>query len=216
METPFPDRDLSEVQVETPNQGNETLTNVKTVVQESLGEDETRPQLKEPNQISTEIQTWTENLEQKNNDRIMKMRERMENMFEAILKEIRTNKSASTITKPRTEIKGTQDSQLSRSKSNRSNGVRASNVENSDTEDEDDHLLRESEMYELRNPPRPVYQNIPNLDETIVSNEDSEEEDYHMPLCFCSFLLFGFEVPANFVDTAKKTITCSVPRQTLS
>ena len=89
-------------------------------------------------------------------------------------------KSASTITKPRTQTNGIQDSQLLGSKSNRSNGVRASNVENSDTEDEDDHFLRESEMYELRNPARPFHQKIPNLDETIVSNEDSEEDDYHM------------------------------------
>ena len=30
--------------------------------------------------------------------------------------------------------------------------------------------------------------------------------------CFCSFLLFVVEVPANFVETAKRAITCSVPR----
>ena len=28
--------------------------------------------------------------------------------------------------------------------------------------------------------------------------------------CFCSFLLFVVEVPANFVETAKRAITCSV------
>ena len=130
METPSPDRDLSEVQLETPNQGNETLTNVNTVVQESLGTDEPRPQLVKPSQISTEIQTWTENFEQKNNDRILKMREEMEIKFEAILKEITTNKSASTITNPRSEMNGTRDSQSSESKNNRSYGVHASNVEN--------------------------------------------------------------------------------------
>ena len=101
----------------------------------------------------------------------------MENKFDAILKEIRTNKTTSTITNPRSEINGTQNSQPSGSKSNRSNGVHASNLENSDTEDEDDHPLRASEMHELRNAARPVYQNIPNLDGTIVSNEDSEEEE---------------------------------------
>ena len=61
-----------------------------------------------------------------------------------------------------------------------SNGVHASNIENSDTEDEDDHPLRASEMHELSNPARPIHQNIPNINETIVSNEDSEEKDYHM------------------------------------
>ena len=29
--------------------------------------------------------------------------------------------------------------------------------------------------------------------------------------CSCSFLLFVVEVPANFVETAKRAITCSVP-----
>ena len=108
------------------------------------------------------------------------MREEMENKFEAILKEIRTSKSASTITNPRSEVKGIQNFQPSGSKGNSSNGVCASNAENSDTEDEDDHPLRASEMHEPRDPARPVYQNIPYLDEIIVSNEDSEEEeDYH-------------------------------------
>ena len=69
METPSPDRDLSEVKVETSNQGNETLTNGNTIVQDSLGGNEVRPQLEEPSQISTGIQTWTKSFERKNNDR---------------------------------------------------------------------------------------------------------------------------------------------------
>ena len=179
-ETPSPERELSETQVETPMQGNETLTNVSTVIQEPLGENENRSSLIEPSQISNEIQVWTENFEQKNNDRIMKMREEMENKFDAILKEIRTSKTTSTITNPRSEINGMQNSQPSGSKSIRSNGVHASNIENSDTENEDDHPLRASDMRELRNPARPLCQNEPNLDGTIISEGDSEEEDYHM------------------------------------
>ena len=73
-----------------------------------------------------------------------------------------------------------QNSQPSGSKSVRSNGVHASNIENSDTEDEDDHPLRASQMHELRNSARPFHQNIQNINETIVSNEDSEEGGYHM------------------------------------
>ena len=34
-------------------------------------------------------------------------------------------------------------------------------------------------MHELRDPARPFCQNRFELDETLVSNEDSEEEDYH-------------------------------------
>ena len=178
-ETPSLDRDLSEAQVQTPMQGDETLTNVSTVIQEPLGENESRSELIEPSQVSNEIQAWTGNFEHKNNDRIMKMREEMGNKFDATLKEIRTNKTTSTITNPRSEITGTQNSQPSGSKSNRSNGVHASNIETSDIEDEDDHPLRASEMHELRNSARPVYQNMPNLDGTIVSNEDFGEENYH-------------------------------------
>ena len=44
-ETPSPDRDLGEAQVETSMQGNETLTNVSTVIQEPLGENESRSNL---------------------------------------------------------------------------------------------------------------------------------------------------------------------------
>ena len=178
-ETPSPDRDLSEAQVGTPMQGNEILTNVSTVIQEPLGENESRSNLIEPSQISNEIQVWTEDFEQKNIDRIMKMREEMEKKFDAIWKEIRTNKTTSTITNPRSEIDGIQNSRPSGSKSIRSNGVHASKIENSDTEDEDDHPLRASEMQELRSHARLIHQNIPNINETIVSNKDSEEEDYH-------------------------------------
>ena len=66
---------MSETQVATLNQCNGTLTNVNTDVQETLGGDNLRPQLIEPSQLGNETQAWTENFEQKNNDRIMKMRE---------------------------------------------------------------------------------------------------------------------------------------------
>ena len=77
---------MSKAQVETPNQGTEILTNVNTILQETLGNDETRPQLTQPCQMSKGIQTWTEIFDQKNYDRIMKMTEEKENKFEANLK----------------------------------------------------------------------------------------------------------------------------------
>ena len=70
----------------------------------------------------------------------MKMKEEMENQFEAILEEIRTNKSASTVTNSRSEINGIQNSQPSGSKHDRSTGVHASNVKRSDTENENHPL----------------------------------------------------------------------------
>ena len=68
----------------------------------------------------------------------MKLREEIENNFEAILKEIRTNKSISTVTKPRSNTNEFQNTKPSGSKSI-GIAVRASNVRNSDSED-DDHL----------------------------------------------------------------------------
>ena len=103
----------------------------------------------------------------------------MENKFDAILKEIRTSKTASTITNPRSEPNEIQNLQPSGSKNDKSSGVRSSNIENSDTENEDDHPFRASDIRELRNPARPLCQNAPNLDETLISEGDSEEEDYH-------------------------------------
>ena len=178
LETPSSGRDLSEAQVETPNKDNKTLINVNTVVQESLSGDETRPQLVESNQISNDIQAWTENVKQKNNDKIIKMRE-IEIKFDAILKEIRTNKSASTITSPISGMNGIQNHHPLGSKNERSNGVHASNTEDSDTKNEDDHPLRASDMRELRNLARPLDQSTLNLDETIISEEDSVEDAYH-------------------------------------
>ena len=145
---------MSEAQVETPNQGIETLTNYNTVHQQTLALDEIRPQLTEPCQKCKEMQMWTEIFEQYNNYRIMKMREGKENKFEAILKEIITTESASTTTNPRSEINRTQNNQPSGSKNVQSTGVHSSNVEISDTEVED-HPLRASDLRELRNPARP-------------------------------------------------------------
>ena len=78
METPSPDREVEVTQVGTPITGNETLTNVNTVVQGGLGENNLETQFTEPSQINNEIQVWTQIMEQKNNDRIEKMREEME------------------------------------------------------------------------------------------------------------------------------------------
>ena len=155
LETPSTDREFSAAQVETPDQGNETLPNFGTVVQESLGGAETRPQLVESSQISNDIQVCTENVEQKTNNRIMKMRKEMENKLDAVLKGMRTNRSASTIRNPRSEMNGIQNCQPSGSKNDRCNEVHASNVENSDTENEGDHPLRAPNMRELKNPARP-------------------------------------------------------------
>ena len=176
LETPSPSR---EENVETPNPGNMTLTNSNLVDQENLGPNTLENQLAEPSLISNEIQVWTQEMEKRNNDRIGKMREEIDSKFEAILKEIKTSKNASTITNLRSESNETQNTQPSGSR-DRSIGVHASVNDNSDSENEDSHPIRASNMHELRNPAKPFCQNRFELNETIVSNEDSEEEEYHM------------------------------------
>ena len=92
----------------------------------------------EPSQTSNEIQAWTESFEHKNSDRLMKMREEMENKFHAILKEISTSKTASTITNSRFELNGSQNSQPSGSKNDKSSGVEYA------------HLIKKTQILKMR------------------------------------------------------------------
>ena len=111
LATPSPDRNLSEAQVETPNPGNVTLTNSNVNDQEGLGENSAINQLTEPSLLNSEIQVWTQIMEQKNDHKIEKMREEMDSKLEAILKEVKSNKTTSTMTNPRSDIDEIQDLQ---------------------------------------------------------------------------------------------------------
>ena len=109
------------------------------------------------------------------------MREEIDNKFEAILKEIKSNKSASTVTNPRSELNENQEPQASGSKTNKFIGVHASLNENSDSENED-HPLRASKMKDLRHPAKPMFRAESDVDVTIHSDEESDAEsfeDYH-------------------------------------
>ena len=75
-------------------------------------------------------------------------------------------------------MNGMHSTQLSGSEKVQSIGVHASNLVYSDLK-EDNLPLRACNMSELRNPAKPFRQNELDLDETMISNEDSEEEDYH-------------------------------------
>ena len=63
-------------------------------------------------------------IEQKNNDGVERMREEMDNKLEAILGELKTKKSASTVTNPRSKMDEIQGAQPSGSKMDKSIGVR--------------------------------------------------------------------------------------------
>ena len=79
LETPSPAREIHNTKVETFNTGNETLTNSNNKVQEGLGDGISQNQFTEPGQISSEIQIWARMFEQKNNGRIINMREELDN-----------------------------------------------------------------------------------------------------------------------------------------
>ena len=82
------------------------MTNSNVNVQESLGDSNLENQLIEPSHVINDNQVWTQIIEH-DNGRIVKMRKEMENKFEVTSKEIRTNKSASTITNPGSETNET-------------------------------------------------------------------------------------------------------------
>ena len=92
--TQSPDREVRETRIDSSESGNITLTNSNLNVQESLSEPNLENQLREPSQISDEIQVWTQVVERKITERIEKMREEMDNKLEAILKEIKYHKCA--------------------------------------------------------------------------------------------------------------------------
>ena len=188
--------ELNETQVETPNPGNETLTNSNVNVQEGLGENSSLKQLTEPSLLNSEIQVWTQIMEQKNDSKIEKIREEMDSKLEAILREVKSNKTASTTTDPRSDSNEIQDSQPSGSKTTQSIGVHASNNENSDSEN-DDFPLRASKMKDLKHPAKPLFQSRSDVDVTIHSDEESDiEEEYHNSsfICYFSFLCLGYVI----------------------
>ena len=182
LATPSPEREVSETRVDSSETGNITLTNSNLNVQENLSEPNLENQLREPSQISDEIQVWTQIVERKNTERIEKMREEMDSKLEAILKEIKCNKSASITTNPRSEANEIQEPRPSGSRLDPSIGVRASNNGNSDSEN-DDYPLRASKMKDLKHPAKPLFRSESDVDMTIHSDEESNaeslDEDYH-------------------------------------
>ena len=177
---------MSETKVDSPETANMSLTNSNLNVQENLGEPDLENQLSEPSQINDEIQVWTQIVERKNTERIEKMRVGMDSKLEAILKEIKYNRSASTVTIPRSDANEIQEPQPSGSRIDPSIGGRTSNNENSDSEN-DDYPLRASKMKDLKHPARPLFQNESDIDVTLHSDEESDVEDYHK----CITLVFS-------------------------
>ena len=109
---------------------------------------------------------------------VQKCEKKLETKLSQRIKEMKSSKKASSATNPRLDTIDTQNIQPSGSKGNRSVGVHASNTVDSE-KDEDSHLLRPSYMNEWSNPSEPFSQNELNLDDTMISKKDSDEDDYH-------------------------------------
>ena len=188
LATPSTERETSETRIDSSETGNITLTNSNLNVQENLGEPNLENQLREPSQISDEIQVWTQIVEQKNTERIERIREEMDSKLEAILKEIKCNKNTSIATNPRSDIYEIQEPQPSGSRIDPSIRVHASNNENSDSEN-NDYPLRASKMKDLKHPAKPLFRAESDVDVTIHSDEESDaeplREDYHNLVCGC-------------------------------
>ena len=72
LATSSPDRETSETRVGSPETGNIILTDSNSNFQENLSEFNLENQLREPSQISDEIQVWMQIVERKNTERIEK------------------------------------------------------------------------------------------------------------------------------------------------
>ena len=158
-------------------QGNATLNNVSenvnNVFDRNLGSE-----LTEPSQISNEIEVISQRLTEQNNDKMSQIEEHLNNKFEEILKEIRTNKNYIVIT----DEEDAENNQPGPSNS-KNKGLRnkhASNTALDKNKNQDDRFYP-SEMNELRQPYTPLGITENTLDESIIINENRHEEaDHHI------------------------------------
>ena len=157
-------------------QGNATLVgvseNVNNVFDRNLGSE-----LTEPSQISNEIEVISQRLTEQNNDKMSQIEKQLNNKFEEILKEIRTNKNHIVIT----DEEDAENNQPGPS-NYRNKGLKNKHASGttSDKNKNQDDRFNSSEMCELRQPYTPLGIAEDNLDETITINENRQERaDHH-------------------------------------
>ena len=158
-------------------QGNATLVgvseNVNIILDRNLGSE-----LTEPSQISNEIKVISQRLTEQNNDKMSQIEEQLNNKFEEILKEIRTNKNHIVIT----DEEDAENNQPGPS-NYKNKGLRnkqASNSTSDKNKNQDDRFYP-SEMSDLRQPYTSLGIAEDTLEETIILNENRQKRaDYHM------------------------------------
>ena len=156
--------------------GNATLTNVSenvnNVFDRNLGSEIT-----EPSQISNEIEVISQRLAEQNNSKMTQIEEQLNNKFEEILKEIRTNRNYNRTTDEE-DVERSQPGP-SNSKNRSLRNKHASNTTLDRDKNQDDRFYP-SEMSELRQPYIPLGIANETLDETIIINENRQENaDHH-------------------------------------
>ena len=152
-------------------QGNATLTNVSenadNVFDSNLGSE-----LTEPSQVSNETEVIPQRLTEKHSTKKSQIEEHSNSNFEKILKEIRANRNCD---------RGKEDENCGPGPSSSGNKYlkkkHASNIKNNKSRNHDNHFPP-SDMDELRQPTIPLGVVNENLDETIVMNENRQEDDY--------------------------------------
>ena len=159
-------------------QGNATLTNVSenvnNIFDRNLGSE-----LTEPSQISNEI--ISQRLSEQNSNKIQNRTDRtqiehqLNSKFEEILKEIRANKNCNTTTDEE-DVESRQPGPPN----SKPKGLRSKHASNMTIERDQYDRFYSSEMSELGQPYTPIGITDETLDETIIINENKQENaDHH-------------------------------------
>ena len=150
-----------------------TITDVSEIVNifgRNLGSE-----LTEPSQISNAIEVISQRLTEQNNTKMTQIEEQLNNKFEEILNEIRTNRNYTI-----TDEEGAENSQPgpSNSKNRSLRNKHAPNITIDKDKNQDDRFYP-SELSELSQTYTPLGIANETLDETIIINENRREADHH-------------------------------------
>ena len=158
-------------------QGNATLVhvfeNVNNIFDRNLGSE-----LTEPSQISNEIEVISQRLFEQNSNKMTQIEQQLNSKFEEILREIKTNRESNLANDEEDAETNRPGPSNSKNRSLRNN--HASNTTLDRDKNQDDRFYL-SEMSELRQPYTPLGIANETLDETIIINENRQENaDHHM------------------------------------
>ena len=171
-QSPERDKNMSETSL---LQGNATLINVSknvnNVFDRNLGSE-----LTEPSQISDEIEKITQGLFEQNKNKMTQIEHQLNSKFDEIPKEIRENKNYN-VTTDEEDVESRQPG----TSNPKTKGLRSKLASNMIIERDQDDRFYSSELSELRQSYIPIGIANETLDETIIINENRQEEaDHHM------------------------------------